>query len=107
MLFKFNDTAALLEAFRGLFGVGHPLSSPETLSVIGQQIIFLVFAVIAVFPIGKKLREYIRKTGKARNLYFTLGFSYALDMVIPIVLILLSVLALVGNSYNPFLYFQF
>jgi alginate O-acetyltransferase complex protein AlgI len=27
--------------------------------------------------------------------------------VIPIGLLLLSVLALVGNSYNPFLYFRF
>ena len=107
VLFKFNDTAALMEAFRGLFGVDHPLTSPETLSMLGQQAFFLVFAVIAVFPVGKKLREWIRKTGKSQNRFFTLGFSYGFDAVIPIVLIVLSVLALVGNSYNPFLYFQF
>ena len=30
-----------------------------------------------------------------------------IDAVTPAALMLLSVLALVGNSYNPFLYFQF
>ena len=31
---------------------------------------------------------------------------YYLDAVTPVILILLSLLALVGDSYNPFLYFQ-
>ena len=34
-------------------------------------------------------------------------FKSAIDIVAPVVLLVLSTMALAGNSYNPFLYFQF
>ena len=35
------------------------------------------------------------------------GLTGAVEIVCPMVLTALSFLALVGNTYNPFLYFQF
>ena len=32
---------------------------------------------------------------------------YAYDLAVSPILLILSLMALVGNSYNPFLYFQF
>ena len=106
-LFKFTDFASLQEVFRGLFFIGHPVSGPDTLSVLKQNAFFLIFAVIAVFPIGKSLHSAVRKAGKQSGGKLLLGGLYFTDMITPVILLILSVLALVGNSYNPFLYFQF
>ena len=43
--------------------------------------------------------------GKVNPIMFTV--HNVLDMITPAVLLIVSVLALVGASYNPFLYFQF
>ena len=106
-LFKFTDFASLTAVLKGLFFSGHPLYGPETLSILKQNLFFLVIAVIGVFPIGKALRDALRKNGKKSGNRLILRSVYITDMLTPVVLLVLSVLALVGNSYNPFLYFQF
>ena len=106
-IFKFTDFASLKEVFRGLFFIGHPVSGPDTLSVLKQNVFFLIIAIIAVFPIGKSLHSAVRKSGKQSGNRLLLGGLYFTDMITPVILLILSVLALVGNSYNPFLYFQF
>ena len=62
----------------------------------------LIAAVIATTPLLKALGERF-SSGGLRTAY-----AYnALQMFVPPLLLLLSTAALVGNSYNPFLYFQF
>lgn len=107
VLFKFTDFELLKEVITGLFGGGHELIGVETGSVLLNNIFFLVFAFIACFPLGKKLREFVQSFARKSGSRLILGLTYVVDALTPAVLMCLSVLALVGNSYNPFLYFQF
>lgn len=106
ILFKFSDFASLITVLRGLFGGnGNPAGSLAVqLSFKGNWLLLLVSAA-ATLPLGKKLREWLcqlsQKGGAAAALY------NAWEILHPVLLLLLAAMALAGNSYNPFLYYQF
>lgn len=100
VLFRFEDLAQLGIVLRGMFGGnGNGLVSMETISVFQNYIFFLVIALISVTPLAKNWGA--RLSSQCPSI------SQICSIVIPSALLVLSVLALVGNSYNPFLYFQF
>ncbi len=106
-LFKFTDTKVLFSVVKGMFGIGHELYRVEDGSLLLNQIFFLIISVIACFPLGKMIREKAYAAGKKQKNDALLTVCYVIDAVTPALLLVLSVMALVGNSYNPFLYFQF
>jgi alginate O-acetyltransferase complex protein AlgI len=61
-------------------------------------------------PLAKTLRQGIenrlQNTGKAKGV-LGIAWSILFYSVIPVILLLLSTASLVGDSYNPFIYFQF
>ena len=105
VLFKFESLNELKTVFTGMFGVGRALNSLTVTYTLLNNVFLLAFSVIAVLPIGKKLRE--RAYQKFADQGRTPTLLYYLDAITPAILIILSLLALVGDSYNPFLYFQF
>ena len=66
----------------------------------------LAAAVIASTPlmkwVGKKLESFSYSHGALRVVWDVVFYS-----ILPVVLLLLSTACLVGDSYNPFIYFQF
>lgn len=107
VLFRFTDTATLMEVLRGMFGKGHDLTSIEIGSTLKNNMFFIAAAVLSVVPLGKKLRSSIYGRARKTESLGVLNVMYCMDALTPFVLIILAVLALVGNSYNPFLYFRF
>ncbi len=107
VLFRYTDTQALLTVLRGLFGMSSVPASPEALSTLLNNVFFLAFCIIAVLPVGKTIRNVLRKGARTNGYFFFYQLLNVVDAVLPACLVILSVLALVGNSYNPFLYFQF
>lgn len=104
ILFRFERMAAALCVLRGLFcGNGNPFTSFEANIMWKNHILFLIIAIAAVTPLGKKLAEKLKARSDAASKTVFMILNTA---VIP-VLMLLSTAALVGDSYNPFLYFQF
>ncbi len=106
VIFKFEDLPVLWQALSGMFGAGaRPLSSMTVYYTFLNHIFLIGFCVIAVTPLGKKLRDFcygrVPENGAACRLL------QVLDAVLPAALLVLSLLTLVGDSYNPFLYFQF
>ena len=101
VLFRYSDLRLAATVVKGMFGAnGNPLTS-FTAETLGKNKIFLLIAAAAactplVKLLGAKLDE---RGGKLWN-----AVRYG---VIPAVLLLLSTAALVGDSYNPFIYFQF
>ena len=88
-----------------MFGAnGNSLLDFETRTTIIGNINFILVALIAVTPLMKIVYSKLRPGKKRKFLHrlFNLG-----EAVFPLVLLLLSTLALVGDKYNPFLYFQF
>jgi alginate O-acetyltransferase complex protein AlgI len=84
---------------------GNPVTSFEAGTLWLNNVFFLIIAVLAATPLlkilGRKLGEKAAVSPRMN------GAFMSAQTVAVLVLILLSTLALVGNSYNPFLYFQF
>ncbi len=105
-IFKFENLAELGIVLQGMFTF-------QTGNIIGldvksqliSHLFFLIFAVIACTPAGRHLRKRMIRTGYSSKTALTI--VNITDAVLPALLLILSMLALVGNSYNPFLYFQF
>ena len=91
---------------KGMFGLNHNGFIDLSTSVLFQNNLYLlIFCIIASTPLLKNIGTYIKRLDLVH--YRIPYLTYAYEIVIPPVLLILSLLALVGNSYNPFLYFQF
>ncbi|MEI6577891.1 MAG: MBOAT family O-acyltransferase [Eubacteriales bacterium] len=106
ILFRFRRLTLVWVVFKGLFcGNGNMFTSFEAKTMWLNYLLFLAAAIIAVTPLAKKLYEkLINKAGQNVASSRVLG---AVQVSAVVIVILLSTLALIGNSYNPFIYFQF
>lgn len=106
VIFKFEDLAELSVVWKGMFGIGTPdFVNINVTTVFQQHLFFLAFSVIAVTSFGKKFRKLLLAGGRYKKGLF--AAINVMDMVTPALLLVLSVFALVGANYNPFLYFRF
>ena len=95
VIFYFTDPAQLAVTLKALVGIGAPLVRQELWMVIRQFSWCPLLALAAAFPLWKGLRpEVLDRLGGAYTLWLCAVF-------------VLSVLMIVGQSYNPFIYFRF
>ena len=107
VLFRFTQPQLIATLMRTLFGLnGNSLMDFTTEIQLQSNMFLLVVAVIGCTPLMKVLRQRIEIfvgnhdfAGKVWNVVF-----YS---ILPVILLLLSTACLVGDSYNPFIYFQF
>ena len=71
-----------------------------------RNLFLLLAAAAASLPLMKHLKEKLEKLAACRGSLETV-WNVVVYSVIPVVLLLLSTACLVGNSYNPFIYFRF
>lgn len=107
VIFRYSDTRLGLALVKSLFGRnGNPLTDFTTQIQLQSNRYLLIAAILASTPLARRLGLWIQKNvaGKpaAARCWDVLMYS-----LIPVVLLLLSTACLVGDSYNPFLYFQF
>lgn len=105
ILFKFSDFRFIPVIVKGMFKQnGNPITDFTSQTVFKSNIFFIVVALVAVTPLIKIIADKLKEK---RNNKF-INFCYvALSTVCPLILLFLSTIALVGDAYNPFLYFQF
>ena len=105
ILFRFSDYRFIPLVLKGLFGLNNNgFIDFETKTLLASNIFFILIAILSVTPISKRLKEIIISkcnTEKKQLVFEIISIAY------PIILLILSTLSLVGDSYNPFLYFQF
>ena len=101
VLFRYSDLRMVGTVVRGMFGAnGNPLSS-FTAETLGKNKLFLLLAAaVGSTPLIQRIGAKL----DARGGRIWTAVRYG---VIPALLLLLSTAALVGDSYNPFIYFQF
>ena len=105
-LFRFENIKEAGITFIGLFGIGTAgFAGLQIRTIILENLFFLIFCVIACTPLGKKLRSLLHAWGRRSTVGFYVFETQ--EMILPAICLILSVLALIGNTYNPFLYFQF
>ena len=99
IIFYFVDTTQMSAYLWSLIGVGGqgalPLITSELMIVVSQYSVFPLLALCAAFPLWQALRpEVLDRLSGLFTLFLTLVFA-------------LSLLMIVGQSYNPFIYFRF
>ena len=106
VIFKFENLGLLGTAIKGMFGLNHNAFHDMSASLAFNNHVFLLLVcVIAVTPLGKYIKAFFRNLGR-QNKVAMWGYGIV-DALIPVALLTVSMMALAGNSYNPFLYFQF
>lgn len=106
VLFRFSDTSVLFTILKGMFCLnGNSFTSTETTTIFINNIIFLVVSLIAVTPFAKNIKKFFDNYSKHNKL--ALSVKPVIYVAVPLIMVILSVFSVVGNSYNPFLYFQF
>ena len=91
----------MMAVLSSMFGV-----NGNTFFDFGTQIIFqsnsiiLAVSIVACLPFVRRLGQNL--LAKESKLWYVILYS-----LLPVILLLLSTSALVGDSYNPFIYFQF
>lgn len=106
ILFKFTSVADVLVALKAMFGLnGNSFISFESGALIKSNIFILIFCAVVATPVAKKIGEIITFTYMDKKIA---KITYAVGrIIIPPALLIISTAALIGDSYNPFLYFQF
>lgn len=106
ILFKFSDMAHLGHTLTGMFGLNHNgFSSLEIGITFENNIFFIAAAVIACTPLLKNGYYFIIR--RFRHITVIRYIRNTIEVAGPVFLLMTATMALVGNSYNPFLYFQF
>ena len=106
MLFRSEELSWLGAQIRGIFCLnGNAFSDYETMTTLKANVFFLLAAILACTPIVKYLGEKLRDWGE-RSATVTTLTSLA-DSLFPVFTVILAAAVLVGESYNPFLYFRF
>ncbi len=110
MLFYYTDLDLLGTALSGLFcGNGNALVDLAVKTKFLGNLFFLVVACVACTPVVPAIGRFFeakRETATGASKVAVTAYD-AVTAVLPVILVGLSLLALVGDSFNPFLYFQF
>lgn len=106
ILFRSENMENIAVILKGMFGMnGNGFMDIQTEITIKNNIFFIIFAILASTPFFKKAKELLLKW---YSYNFRIAYPvYVGQVALMLLLWALSILALVGNSYNPFLYFQF
>ena len=107
VIFRFTNQDLMVAAFKSLFGMnGNALSSFAAETLLKNNMFLLLASIFISLPVMKWLRNKL-EVHALHNPGFGKVWNVVIYSVIPVVLLLLSTAALVGDSYNPFIYFQF
>ncbi len=106
VFFYFDDLSKLRTFFKVMFGAnGNLLSSPADLTILKNHILFFIFAIIACMPVARLIKEKVEKFAN-KNFMSSLINDYSV-VIASVFLLILDTAAVVGSTYNPFLYFRF
>lgn len=101
VLFYFTDLSNALDYLKIMFGFGeHALASTLFYIKFKNNIIFVILAVLLSTPIINTIKNKLKIYKKDKE------YSY-LRIAFNVTIIIASTALLVGQTYNPFLYFRF
>ena len=101
VIFYYGSLGQVFEHIGAMFGIGAALVDDTVLRVIKTYSFFPMVAFIASLPVGKLAEGILARIGlSGRAIEGARVAWYSICLV-------LSICFLVGQSYNPFIYFQF
>ena len=107
VIFRFTDIRLAFTLVKSLFGLnGNPLTGFTSRMQLQSHLYLLLVSALACTPavkiLGRKISDFLRDRRFLGSIW-----DLAVYGVIPVLLLLASTACLVGDSYNPFIYFQF
>lgn len=107
VLFRFTNLDLAWTLVKSLFGAnGNAFSDFGSEIQLQSHSFLLIAAAVASTPVMKLLKEKLISYG-AEHSCFEKVWNILFYSVLPVILLLLATANLVGDSYNPFIYFQF
>ena len=107
VIFRFTDIRLALELVKSLFGLnGNALTSFTSHLQLQSHLYLLLVSCIACTPFTKVLGQKLGAAAR-KNTFFGKVWDLTVYGLIPALLLLASTACLVGDSYTPFIYFQF
>ena len=105
VFFYYTDLSKAFTVLGRMVGIGGSFKL-DTLdaSHLMNYIFFIIAAVIACLPVAPKLRSAL---SRRESRIFAPGVLAVSELVVCVVLLIVCTAMLVGESYNPFLYFRF
>ena len=101
-VFYYTDMGCLGKHLGAMFGIGASgLSDPVTMAVMRKYTVLPLIAAVASLPVLPRLKAWLGKHEKLD------GAADIVSLVCLTALMLLSMIFIVGQSYNPFIYFRF
>jgi len=106
VFFYFDDMDRLKSFFKVLLGwSGNEFIGISDKTVFVNHILFFILAVIAVTPVSQLIKKYFIKLAEKNK---TTGLLCDISLVVSaLFLFFIDTAAVVGSTYNPFLYFRF
>ena len=105
-VFYFTDLGQLGSCLGAMFGAGGiPLYDEVTKSALMSNLYLIIAAAVLSMPISRLLDEEVRHIERKSGVTFAV--SSVIRTVLCIALLAVSSVMLVGQTYNPFLYFRF
>ncbi len=110
VIFRFTNTEFGWTLAKSLFGMnGNELTDFVSLTKLQNNMYLLALCVLVCTPFAKQIRVWFENflIDLPRGQALRGAWNVVFYSVIPVALLLLATAALVGDSYNPFIYFQF
>ena len=107
VIFRYTDLRLGIALFKSLFGLnGNALTDFSSAVQLQSNVFLLAVSAFAATPAAHLLKKKISRFSHDRGALGTV-YEVVLYTIVPVILLLLSTACLVGDSYNPFIYFQF
>ncbi len=98
VLFRSDDLSSAFQYLGTLIGIGSKgLSDASTLEYLQRYVIYFVAGIICCFPIIHNLNIKLRK-----NMIYNIIYIVAMSAIL-----IVSIMFIFSNAYNPFIYFNF
>ena len=107
VLFYFTDLTRAGAAYAALFGVGRSFASQTSWTLLLNNAPLLILAFLAATPLPSNIAVHLKRLGLDILSPKRGAVRAAATSIAAAVLLALSTIMLVGDSYNPFLYFRF
>lgn len=106
LLFRYTDLNLMFEVLKGMFGTGDlPFLDLRTSLLLQNNLFFIIVAIVGSTEIIKLLDGILFNLSSKYS--WIMNATMTFEVVAMPMMLIISVMSLVGNSYNPFIYFQF
>ena len=107
VIFRYSSVSLGWTLIKSLFGAnGNALTSFSTKIQLDSNRYLLLVSILAATPAAHEFKGWLEARVQG-NALASRAWDILFYSLLPVVLLLLSTACLVGDSYNPFLYFQF